>query len=98
MKIALKFCGHCRPNMDMPRIASLLNQEHPEIEFVTMLQDISDCPVLLRLNACSVGCSSIPEDYDGKVISISCAPGEDLDQVYARCLENIFPSNQLIPQ
>lgn len=94
MKIALKFCGHCRPNINMSQVAYLLKRDYPEIELVSMLEDISECPILLKLNACPVACAAIPSEYVGKVIDIYCLPGESMQQAYLKCLKSLFQEIQ----
>lgn len=52
MKTGVKYCGHCRPFMDMTSIPELLRQSMPELEFGPVDES---CRVALVLNACPAG-------------------------------------------
>lgn len=66
-KIAVKFCGHCNPQLDMVEVFEVLRSRLPEMEFCFFSQD-TDADTLLILNACSAACAS-PPPFAGKTLS-----------------------------
>lgn len=80
MKVGLKFCGHCRPFLDMTQLLPLLRTARPDVEFVPSATfGPPDCTprgadgsaALLRLNACPAACATVP-DFTGPQISVTC--------------------------
>ena len=68
MKIAFKYCGHCRPFLDMARLPELLRRAREFPDYVS-LDDVA-CEVVVRLNACPSACASIP-DFAGPQIEVT---------------------------
>jgi len=70
MKVAVKFCGHCAPYMDMWELSEQLQAALRDAEFIYYAMDRSPADILLILNACRVGCATRPP-FDGKVIVVT---------------------------
>ena len=68
-KIAVKFCGHCSPRMDMMSFMQQLQQSMPDFEFCFYSRE-PDGDILLLLNACHAECCSQPP-FDGPVMIVS---------------------------
>lgn len=73
MKTGVKYCGHCRPFMDMTSIPELLRQSMPELEFGPVDES---CRVALVLNACPAACASRPA-FSGPLAVFACENGDD---------------------
>lgn len=73
MKIAVKFCGHCAPHMDMWEFSRQLQASLRGTEFSYLSAGETNADILLVLNACQVGCADIPS-FSGTVIMVT--PGE----------------------
>lgn len=67
MNIGIKFCGHCRPYLDMTHVAKLLKKAAPDMNFTAWNKN-SD--VLLVMHACPGDCTTIPP-FDGPKFEVS---------------------------
>lgn len=70
-EVAVKFCGHCNPQMDMVEVYQLLRERLPQLSFCYYAEN-PRAGVLLILNACSAACAAVPP-HRGFVLSC-CAP------------------------
>ncbi|KJS19560.1 MAG: hypothetical protein VR72_18065 [Clostridiaceae bacterium BRH_c20a] len=76
IKIGVKFCGNCNPDIDTKKLfLNLRNGLKESIEFVYWEQDAYE--ILLVLNGCNVACAEHPI-FMGTSIIIA---GETLDYV-----------------
>lgn len=73
MKLGVKYCGHCRPFMDMTCIPPLLLESRPELEFGPVDET---CCAILVLNACPSSCASLP-DHAGPKMVFACEGDND---------------------
>ena len=72
MEVAVKFCGHCNPQLDMVEVYQLLRNRLPQIVFHYYAEN-PQAGILLVLNACSAACASPPPTHQGVLLSY-CAP------------------------
>ena len=68
-RVAVKFCGHCNPQMEMTKVYQCLCKLLPEIGFVYYAQQ-PEADLLLVLNACASACVSLPP-FHGPVLVFS---------------------------
>lgn len=69
LKVAVKFCGHCNPQMDMFELYRALLGKCEKTEFCFFSQD-SCADLLLVLNACSSQCAACPP-FSGQTVIVS---------------------------
>lgn len=68
MRVGVKFCGHCSPQVDMAEVLKVLAQTDPALEFVGW--ENSEYAALLVLNGCSTGCATRPP-FAGPVLWVT---------------------------
>lgn len=68
MKVGVKFCGNCNPQLDMINLKKWLEISAPEVAFVHWEDEGYD--VLLLLSSCPVDCTSRPV-FAGPMIQVT---------------------------
>lgn len=68
MKVGVKFCGNCNPQLDMISLKKWLEISTPEISFVRWEDEGYD--VLLLLSSCPADCTTRP-DFAGPMIRVT---------------------------
>jgi hypothetical protein len=68
MKVGVKFCGNCNPQLDMVALKKWLELSAPEVTFVHW--EDKGYEVLLLLSSCPVDCTSRP-DFAGSMIQVT---------------------------
>lgn len=94
LDIAVKYCGHCKPWLNMVQFVQAVAQAAPEWKFAAWDGE-RPADILLVLNACPAGCAKIPP-FGGPAMvvtpnSVDCwpvSPEELLSAVMAR-LESV---------
>ena len=69
MNIGMKYCGHCRPFLDMTALPDLLSSARPDLHFVDHRR--YQCDIILKLNACPSECASSVA-FSGPQLSFVC--------------------------
>ena len=58
IKVALKYCGHCNPNMDMDVILNNVKKSTPNVSYVTLENDYD---IAFLVNGCNKKCIATNE-------------------------------------
>ena len=67
MKVAVKYCGNCNPQLDALTFIDELKKMNSDIQFVNSMDDDGDA--LLIISGCPVDCASRP-NHHGLVCSV----------------------------
>ena len=67
MNVGIKFCGHCRPYVDMTHVLDLMKKQAPDMNFVFWNKQYE---VLLVMHACPGNCTTMPP-FTGPRLEIS---------------------------
>lgn len=59
MKVGIKYCGGCNPNIDRINLTKRLREKLKPDTYAFEYCDFHDCEVVLVINGCSVGCAEI---------------------------------------
>lgn len=92
MRIGVKYCGHCRPFLDMTELIPLLRTARPDLDFIpasALLREGGDCAAILRLNACPSACAAIPE-FSGLQICVACEAEDQFSSDPGRLAQRIL--------
>ncbi len=69
MRVGVKYCGNCNPQIDTPALLRDLQALAEEIDFVGW-DGTGGYEVLLVINGCQVGCATRPA-FDGPCIDVT---------------------------
>jgi len=69
LKVGIKYCGHCQPQMDTKELYEQLLLQMKDAEFFYFALN-ENVDILLILNACQVGCASRPK-FHGRTIIVT---------------------------
>ncbi len=61
MKVGIKYCGGCNPNIDRTILTKRLREILEPDTYVFEFFDLQNCEVVLVINGCSVGCVEVPK-------------------------------------
>lgn len=78
MKVAIKYCGSCNPNIDLPRLARHLASLAGSLDFVLVSPEEDGVDTVVVLNGCRQACGDNMEILPPRVHRVSVA-GESVE-------------------